>query len=297
MTVHIGLVTSKPYNFNIWAWYHGVHQRCILHVYYDCVSDQVGYKGTEAILKSLAQHGCVYHITTYNRVIAHSTFDANQSRQQECMDHCIKFINYRYPSQNNFLIHIDDDEILYAFKASILNIFRSLPPGIYSIQNWEARIDAVQNNDNIFDTCVFETDPAHFHVYANGKSAATVTPTLKLAGPHNFVDEQYAYTNQPVTLESLKVMHYNCTSFEKWLQKYLMSNKKSTHSNSVFPFDRASHSLVGDYLLCVQNCVELRSVLYAYYLSKFEFKPQQRYIRIPEWRELLLTAPGPPSQF
>ena len=293
MNVHIVTVVRNPSNFDTWIYYHGVHQSCILHIYYhkEQIEDQ-GFRSVEALCfrMKLKFSSLRYILREYTNNASEGPFLANQGRQVECVNHAIKYVSddLTFRNQINWMFHIDDDELIYAFSSSIYRVIENIQinshVGNYYIQNWEARSSDI-NQKNIFDTQYFETDTSKFLLYQNGKSLAYVEDDLKLLGPHCF--HKNTFICEPVNhqfnvINELRILHYNCTTYDKWREKYTQyASKKRT--SSIFTFD-----IVSDELHRLPKLPYIDELLRAYYYSKLIVNRGSSIVDLSAFRNLIM---------
>lgn len=256
--LHVATVVKNPVDFHVWVLYHGVHQGCVLHVYYDAEDREDGYIRVKEMLRLVKErHGSLtYHLhcTGLSLRFEGPAFSTNQVRQRRCINMALALVRDRYSDSENWMFHVDDDELIFANERSIRDAVdqnRGPTTTFIRLRNWEARIDVAHAQASIFDTPYFETDSRRFLLYANGKACAKVMANTHLVGPHCFSQDpggrDYAFACGCAFVDNLLVLHYNCTTFDKWTNKYAQQALQP-HNDSIFPFDRASdllHRLVG----------------------------------------------------
>jgi hypothetical protein len=225
--------------------YHGYWQSCILHIYYDTQNiEDEDFKSVKTILENCAQK---FKIESYLELTEHTSsksdgvFIVNQLRQVKCVTHALNKIRSLFLSQGlHWVFYIDDDEIIFSKDTTILQAAEdNMRYDTWSMRTWEARITA-SNYSSIFEADMFETDVCNFISYTNGKACAKLLQDTVLLGPHCF--ESGKNTCAQIFVENIVVLHYNCTTFEKWTDKYKLYAQKPKNE-SVFLFDSMSDLL------------------------------------------------------
>ena len=281
MLVHVVTVVKAPSNFRTWALYHGRHQGCVLHVFYDTPLSTLDF-AVVALDQELRNLGVRYHLDTVATPTTEAgVFLVNQSRQQWCVDVALRRIERDYAGHENWAFHIDDDELVYAFADTIYGCVRANRSrgSTWTMRNWEARVDVV-DAESIFDAHLFETDPRRFLVYANGKACARVTPTTRLEGPHCFSLDGRPQCGTHL-VDNLVVLHYNCTTYRKWKAKYAAYANRP-QNESVFLFDQISDAL--------HRLQKPDGLMRAYYLSRvlaYHDGPSQSIVDLEAFHRLL----------
>jgi len=145
----------------------------------------------------------------------------------------------------SWLIHIDDDELLYApVQRSVGSILASMPSGFDQafIPNVEAVYPSAEIKSCFSETRQINVNPATFVSYANGKAAVRVSnPDAIPAGPHMWK----ASSNQDIpsiqmTQEPfgspLMVVHFESCPFARWEDKYWELGNTSPQKIRNIPF-------------------------------------------------------------
>lgn len=150
----------------------------------------------------------------------------------------------------DWLVHIDDDELLYAPTGrSLPELLGSVPIGIdmVHIPNVEAAYPSA-GGDCFTETTQANADPYKFVSYANGKVAVRVSVAGAVpAGPHLWRDSTGAAL-PALRLDSLPfgaplmVVHYESCPFSRWKDKYweLANTPQKQIAKIPFPFYRES---------------------------------------------------------
>ena len=254
MHLHIATVTKSPLDFDVWITYHGVHSECRLHLYYD--AEEESDEGYQEVLRTLARLDAKFpgklkcHLDLVGRhfnkdeYASLGVFTINQYRQKACVSHALKVVRDHYVRSHpgeHWMFHIDDDELISTTGSSIQEQIQSISSsGVdnVSIPNWEARISHTPTS--IFDVRIFETDSSKFLAYQNGKACAQVKETTDSDGVHCFKNNNTACYGH--VSDNLKILHYNCTNYEKWKQKYTLYSQRP-QNESIFCFDKTSDAL------------------------------------------------------
>jgi len=131
-----------------------------------------------------------------------------------------------------WLIHIDDDELLYSpMKRSLSDVLGSIPDDVEQayIPNVEAVYPSADIKSCFTETAEVNMNRYEFVSYANGKSAVRLDgpsgADLVPAGPHLWRE---SYGNEPPSLHldeepfgtPLFVVHFESCPFSRWKDKY-----------------------------------------------------------------------------
>mmetsp|Transcript_61700 Transcript_61700/g.75652 ORF Transcript_61700/g.75652 Transcript_61700/m.75652 type:complete len:226 (-) Transcript_61700:7-684(-) len=152
----------------------------------------------------------------------------------------------------DWLIHIDDDELLYAPQhRKIGDMLAAIPPVF--LQAYLPNMEAVYNSAEV-QSCFVQTDKVNvnrytFQSYANGKSAVRVAGQVRPAGPHLWRDQlnqdlQSVHMDQEPFGPPIMVVHYESCPFSRWQDKFweLGNTSPEKVSQIPFPFYRKSIS-------------------------------------------------------
>lgn len=153
-----------------------------------------------------------------------------------------------------WLVHIDDDEILYVPTHRKVGDVLAAVPSMYK-QVYVPNVEAVYPNDGIKDcfaeTKEVNTNPYAFASYANGKSGVRVgnpdTDDLVPAGPHQWksasgLELSSVHLDQEPFGAPFVVVHFESCPFERWEDKFWeLGNTSPEKVRSIpFPFYRDS---------------------------------------------------------
>jgi hypothetical protein len=195
LRVAIALLTRRPHCFEWWLRYHlalGVD-----HIF-------VHVEDTPELLPVLLSDEFADRVTvTSDPCGTGHELDDNyyslMARQRRHVRHSLRACRVR---AIDFLIHIDDDELLH-FKTPFAALVRALPrntPNIVlaNIEARPTRLDA----QNMFEECT-RFSSALMLSYRNGKSAGRVSQGVDWNGPHRFTGRHHV-----VGLEDACVLHF-----------------------------------------------------------------------------------------
>jgi hypothetical protein len=198
MNVAIICVSRDPIDFETWV---RTHRVALLWIFYD--GDAVKQR------RALEAHGDRFVLRPAPSVVG-PAFVANQTRQVAAVNLALAEIPDGWR-----VVHIDDDELLHAFGRPWPEALRNLAPKtMYTIPNFEARVDDPMAA-SIFTCTRFETDPTQMRSYRNGKACTVRDGATRLLGPHLFA------AKRATRMKGLVVLHFSCTTFSKWCQKYV----------------------------------------------------------------------------
>jgi len=145
----------------------------------------------------------------------------------------------------DWLIHIDDDELLYApFHRSIGEILTSVSSDFSQayLPNVEAVFDSPDVKSCFTETATVNMNRYTFVAYANGKAAVRVSDDDAFpAGPHNWRRSDNTELNSmhldAETFGSpLMVVHFEACPFAHWEDKYFELGNTSPDKVSAIPF-------------------------------------------------------------
>jgi len=158
----------------------------------------------------------------------------------------------------HWLIHIDDDELLYApVHRSVGEILNFVPHGIdqAKIPNVEAVYSSPDVKSCFLEAGEANTNKYKFVSYVNGKAAVRLANTrLRPAGPHEW---RAVGTPQlkSVRLDKecfgspLMVVHYEGCPFDRWRDKYWELGNTSPEQLQKIPF-----AFYRDSITRIQHC-------------------------------------------
>ena len=136
-----------------------------------------------------------------------------------------------------FLLHIDDDELLYCanglpdFHAAIARA--PAAAGNLHMHNLEAALSQVECVAPFHEVVAFRHTTNDFCAYSNGKSLGRLSvPTLASAGPHNFASFGPQGTHQLPPAAAV-ILHYEAASFASWRAKYADLARRHAGSSAV----------------------------------------------------------------
>jgi len=144
-----------------------------------------------------------------------------------------------------WLIHIDDDELLYTpLQRPIGQILGSMPDGFD--QAYIPNVEAVYPSAEI-KSCFTETHQANvnrykFVSYANGKAAVRLAnPVLFPAGPHQWrttgnLEPNSIHLDQEPFGAPMMVVHYESCPFSRWEDKFWELGNTPPEKVSKIPF-------------------------------------------------------------
>lgn len=146
----------------------------------------------------------------------------------------------------DWLIHIDDDEILYMPQQRKIGDLLAAVPSAF-IQAYLPNVEAVYNSPEV-KSCFMQTDKVNmnrytFQSYANGKSAVRVAPKKQVrpAGPHLWRDMfnqelPSVHMDQEPFGPPIMVLHYESCPFSRWQDKFWELGNTSPEKLSQIPF-------------------------------------------------------------
>eukprot|EP00440_Ansanella_granifera_P066877 gb/GFBE01072526.1/.p1 GENE.gb/GFBE01072526.1/~~gb/GFBE01072526.1/.p1 ORF type:complete len:516 (+),score=123.90 gb/GFBE01072526.1/:1-1548(+) len=146
----------------------------------------------------------------------------------------------------DWLIHIDDDELLYTPQQRKIGDLLAAMPSQFN-QAYLPNVEAVYESAKV-KSCFMETKQVNlnrytFESYANGKSALRVISNQKVhpAGPHQWRDSLNQELNS-VHMDKepfgtpLMVVHYESCPFSRWQDKFWELGNTSPDKISAIPF-------------------------------------------------------------
>ena len=216
----IGLVsmTRKPVDLMTWLLYH--RERCGIERFYLRIEDT---PALEALLREMPWKDCV-----------EAVFATGQRDYFQQMDRQDRHIYDVLPAARTagleFLLHIDDDELLYC-PSGVNDLHHALsraPPGASNLKvlNLEAVLPHADVTSPFREVTAFRHRPHEFCAYGNGKSIGRLSdPLLRPAGPHNYSRGSAAAGSKEGGTHELSptvavVLHYESSALAMWRHKY-----------------------------------------------------------------------------
>jgi len=145
----------------------------------------------------------------------------------------------------DWLIHIDDDELLYSPQSrKIGDLLAAVPSNL--AQAYLPNVEAVYTSPEV-KNCFAQTDKVNlnrytFQSYANGKSAVRVAASEAYpAGPHQWRNAKNqelpsVHLDQEPFGPALMVIHYESCPFSRWQDKFWELGNTSPDKISQIPF-------------------------------------------------------------
>lgn len=146
----------------------------------------------------------------------------------------------------DWLVHIDDDELLYApLHRPIGEILAAMPQGFDQayIPNVEAVYPSVDVRNCFAETSEVNMNAFTFASYANGKAAVRVADEAAVpAGPHQWRDVEgrelaSIHLDQEPFGAPLLVVHFESCPFARWEDKFWELGNTSPTKVSAIPFE------------------------------------------------------------
>lgn len=130
-----------------------------------------------------------------------------------------------------WLLHIDQDELLYGPLVESFAWATDLEVGLVTFTNHEALPVGFEASDPFQDCEYFWVNGvdhnANFAAYGNGKSAVRLGPGVEPRGPHSF--SGYAGRKFTPSGEEAMILHYPYPSYNSWLRKFNHYSRFSDH--------------------------------------------------------------------
>lgn len=248
--IKIASITMIKYPFDFHIWLH--HYLNILKLDYIILIIDDNLELYQKLLNVKNDKLKLFFVSNQNN---YNVYTNLQSKQ-------IFYINHFLPKcrelKINFLLHIDDDELLiiskkynysiHSFIQKNLNLF--IHYSNLKFQNFEAVYPLSENN--CFYTPYYKPcQSSNCKSYVNGKSMGNLLfSNLKCIGPHDFSGSSFDISEKDAIL-----LHFDNCHYIKWLSKF---NNLSNSSQQVFnqiPFDfyKNSISLIKK---CKQLCLK-----------------------------------------
>lgn len=247
--VGIVLLTRRPVDLKTWLQYH-LDYMGISHVFMQ-VEDSPDFNRTFGVMS--AKHRSQVSVVS---VVPGTTTDKRpqddyESLQSRQMEHMRRSHAQAAEMGLDWLIHTDDDELLYTpMHRTVGEVLASMPA--HYDQAYMPNVEAVFPSANVescfTQTTEMNTSPYSFVSYANGKSAVRVSNLgAQPAGPHMWRNAQNGDLNS-IKLDHepfgapLMVVHYESCPFKRWETKYWeLANTSPQKINSIpFPWYKSS---------------------------------------------------------
>jgi len=246
MKIAIVTLVKKPVQYDMWLQYHFN----IVHIDYLFIQ----IEDTPELLSTLEKYTSKIEIHQINTNHIENQYVTLQKRQQTFINQCIQ----KCKQMNiHFLLHIDDDELLYVsekYNHNILNLikdknFMNTQYTDFHFKNFEAIYD--NTHTKCFETIQFiDCYKNKCRSYANGKSMGKIHTHLSSRGPHFFsgptlkIDENDAC-----------ILHFDSCNFEKWKQKFTNLSKITEKEFKKIPFSYYKKSIEK-----IKECEKLCSI-------------------------------------
>lgn len=177
-----------------------------------------------------------------------------QKRQMKFLQYCIEQCKEK---KINFLLHIDDDELLYVSTEYDHDLKNLILKKKWMSSNYTdfhfKNIEAVYPNN--INTC-FETKyfidcyKDQCRSYANGKSMGRICSKLRPNGPHHFSGPTLKISDNEGC-----ILHFDSCNFKKWKQKFTNLANLSKKELKSIPFSYYRNSIQKIYD-CQHQCSE-----------------------------------------
>lgn len=233
--VAIVAMMKQPTNLEKWLDYH-INKLKFDHIYLR-IEDTPELKRLES---KCSQYNKNLTIIYESNVDTKNNYWTIQTRQINIINETINKVNIKKKElgiQDAFLLHIDDDELLYINPKfedvkhmfySNKDIIKNNKINNVHFYNFEAVFP--KNQTHCFNTDQFiDCSLGGCKSYANGKSAGVITENSKSNGPHYFKGKSIN-----VPKEDALVLHFDSCVFEKWYKKF--SNLSNTKNEKDIPF-------------------------------------------------------------
>eukprot|EP00930_Biecheleria_cincta_P071804 TRINITY_DN59262_c0_g1_i1.p1 TRINITY_DN59262_c0_g1~~TRINITY_DN59262_c0_g1_i1.p1 ORF type:complete len:374 (+),score=69.47 TRINITY_DN59262_c0_g1_i1:45-1124(+) len=237
-SVAIVMLTRNPPDLLTWLRYHIVHMG-IQHVF---IKSEAALPGASLV----AQLGTlISRVTLQEGVLLERPRDNYTTLQHRQLDF-IKFAQQACKEQGiDWLVHIDDDELLYSAQGRPLSeVLAVVPPeyGQVVFQNKEAVYDSAKVENCFRETTRMNLNARAFVSYANGKPGLRVSvEDAQISGPHRWTIGGGKKTFQVDTGQVI-LIHYESCPFSRWKDKmwHLSNTSPEALKKIVFPFYRES---------------------------------------------------------
>lgn len=249
-TPQIGIVcmTKQPVDLLTWLTYH--RERCGIARFYLRVEDTPELK---VLLTSAPWNSCV-----------EAEFGSGQRDYDQQMDrqsnHIISVLPQARAHGLDFLLHIDDDELLYcpAGLSKLHACLRRAPPHAADLHmsNLEAVLPSADVADAFRHATAFRHRRGTFCAYGNGKAFGRLSVQgLRPTGPHHFACPTAGTHELPPS--TAVVLHYESMSLATWQRKY--TDLARRHAGSLSVAQRAPSAFYGASMAAMAELLAARS--------------------------------------
>ena len=222
----IGIVcmTKRPLDLLTWLTYH--REVCGVRRFYLRVEDT---PGASDVLGAAPWVDCVE--------VEYGTGERDYFRQMDRQNRHVDAVVPRARAAGLcFLLHIDDDELLYcAGGVAGLHVALANAPastGNLQVDNLEALPPHAHCSNPFAEVTAFRHNTSDFCAYANGKSFGRLgDPTLRASGPHRFSCFPSKTHQLPPT--AAVVLHYESANAKVWHDKYAALSRQHAGSRAV----------------------------------------------------------------
>jgi len=230
--VAVVMLSRRPPDLKLWLQYHIGHMG-VDHVFMQ-VEDTPTFNATfESIPHAFRQKVTVWRAAPMTPV-AGSAFEARPPDDYETLQRrqvsAMSLAKQACQQMGiNWLLHIDDDELLYApFHRPVGEILSAMPGGFDQayIPNTEAVYPSADVRSCFSETSEFNVNVFTFNSYANGKAAVRASDVVAVpAGPHQWRDSQ-GHELPSIHLDRepfgppLMVVHFESCPFSRWEDKF-----------------------------------------------------------------------------
>jgi len=237
-SVAIVMLTRNPPDLLTWLKYHIVHMG-IQHVFIKSEASLPGASFATQLgplsSRVTLQEGILLEQPRDNyTALQHRQLDFIKYAQQACKEQGI-----------DWLVHIDDDELLYSAQGQLLSeVLAAVPPeyGQVVFQNKEAVYDSAKVANCFRETTRVNLNAHTFVSYANGKPGLRVSvEDAQISGPHRWSIGGGKKTF-PIDTGQVMLVHYESCPFSRWKDKmwHLSNTSPEALRKIVFPFYRES---------------------------------------------------------
>lgn len=248
--VAVVLLSRRPPNLDLWLKYH-LGYMGIEHVFID-VEDTPEFNTTWAGLRNTErQHVTLWKATPADRGFGSRPADDYETLQRRQLKAMRRAKEEAAERGIDWLLHIDDDELLYTpMHRKLGELLAAMPPNFDQafIPNVEAVYPSADIQNCFADTTEINVNPYTYNSYANGKAAVRVSDDAAVpAGPHMWKEAtggevpSIMLDREPFG-SPLFVVHYESCPFARWEDKFWeLGNTSLTKINSIpFRFYRES---------------------------------------------------------
>lgn len=243
-SVAIVTLTRNPPDLLTWLKYHLVHVG-VKHIFIKSEASLPQLSDADASLGGrLRSRVTIHEGTVLGRpkddytTLQHRQLDFINFTQEACREKGI-----------DWLIHIDDDELLYSAQGRLLpEMLAAVPPeyGQVVFKNKEALYDSAKVVNCFRETTRINLNSHAFTSYANGKPGLRVdVEDAHISGPHRW---SIGNGSKTFTFDTSHVMliHYESCPFSKWKDKmwHLSNTSPEALEKIVFSFYRESIKMV-----------------------------------------------------